>query len=425
MRVLWVCNIMLPQIAQALGVASEPVGGWMTGLLDAMDQLPGVEIGVAYPSCAEKAVQGTAGNVAYYSFCQPSPVMLRYDTQVEHRLKTIIEEFRPDLLHIFGTEYMHTLAAVRAFQCPQRTLIGIQGLLTFYARHFMAGLPGWVQRGCTFRDLVKRDNLIQQRKSFYIRAAFEQEAIRNAAHVIGRTDWDQACTQQIHPQVRYHFCNEILRGSFYEARWSLENCERHSIFVSQGSYPIKGLHCLLEAFPKIRERYPDARIYVAGGDITKRDTRSDRLRMSSYGKYICKLLKELELKEAVSFTGFLDETAMRARFLKAHVFVSPSSIENSPNSVGEAMLLGMPVVASDVGGIKNMLAHGKEGYVYQADASYMISYYVNEIFKADEQAVRLGQAAAEHASQTHNREEISRRLLQIYEEVNELCIKAR
>lgn len=417
MRVLWICNIMLPRIADSLGVNSEPVGGWMTGLLDAMERISGLEIGVVYPSVGTKEVQGMAGNVAYYSFCQPSPVMLAYNLQVERRLREIIEAYRPDLVHIFGTEYMHTLAAVRAFHCPQRTLIGIQGLLTFYAKHFMAGVPAWVQQGCTFRDIVKRDNLIHQRRSFYIRAAFEREAIESVSHVIGRTDWDQACTQQINPQAQYHFCNEILRGSFYETKWKLEDCERHSIFVSQGSYPIKGLHYLLEALPGIRKRYPDVHVYVAGGDITKRESWGDRLRMSSYGKYICRRIEELGVKEAVSFIGFLEEKEMCNCFLKAHVFVSPSSIENSPNSVGEAMLLGMPVVASDVGGIKNLLLHEREGYVYQADASYMITYYVNKIFADDNKARELGQEAAKHASFTHDREQNSQTLFDIYKEV--------
>lgn len=419
MRVLWICNIMLPRIAEALGRDAEPVGGWMTGLLDAMERIAGLEIGVAYPSTGTEETEGTAGRIAYYSFCQPSPVMLAYDSQVESRLREIMDAYRPDLVHIFGTEYMHTLAAVRAFHRPERTLIGIQGLLTFYARHFMAGVPAWVQRGCTFRDLAKRDNLIRQRKSFYTRAAFEQEAIQNVGHVIGRTDWDRACTQQINPQAQYHFCNEILRESFYEAKWSRKDCEEHSIFVSQGSYPIKGLHYLLEALLPIRKQYPDAHVFVAGGDITKRDTWGDRLRMSSYGKYICKKIEELGLEGAVTFTGFLDEKAMRACFLKAHVFVSPSSIENSPNSVGEAMLLGMPVVASDVGGVKDLLAHGKEGYVYQADADYMLAYYVKRIFADDNEAQKLGRAAAEHAALTHSRERNSRALFDIYKEVGQ------
>ncbi len=418
MRVLWVCNIMLPKIARALGRDAEPVGGWMSGLLDALEG-SGTVIGVAYPSVGTETVQGMAGDTAYYSFCQPSPVLLSYDAGVEARLRGIIEAFQPDLLHIFGTEYVHSLAAVRAFGRPERTLIGIQGVLSAYAEHFMADVPLWVQKGRTFRDIVKRDNLIHQRESFLIRAKFEREALQRTGHVLGRTDWDKACTEQINPRARYHFGNEVLRDSFYESEWEWERCEKHSLFVSQGSYPIKGLHYVLKALPRILEHYPDAKVYVAGGDITKKETLQDRLRMSSYGKYICRLIEENGLEGHVEYTGFLDEAEMKERFLRSHVFVSPSSIENSPNSVGEAMLLGMPVVVSDVGGVKNLLTHEREGYLYQADAWYMIAYYVNKVFARENEIKAMGAAARRRAQATHSREENSRALLAVYEELME------
>ena len=60
--------------------------------------------------------------------------------------------------------------------------------------------------------------------------------------MIGRTDWDEACTKEINPKVQYHFCNESLRDSFYSGSWEYQNCEKHSIFMSQAATPIKGLH---------------------------------------------------------------------------------------------------------------------------------------------------------------------------------------
>ena len=55
---------------------------------------------------------------------------------------------------------------------------------------------------------------------------------------------------------------------------------------------------------------------------------------------------------------------MRQAYLEADVFLLPSQSENSPNSLGEAMLLGLPCVASNAGGIPDMLADGQEGLLY-------------------------------------------------------------
>ena len=71
----------------------------------------------------------------------------------------------------------------------------------------------------------------------------------------------------------------------------------------------------------------------------------------------------------------------------------PSTIENSPNSLGEAMLLGLPCISSHVGGVANMLVHGVEGFLYPSDEPYMISYYVCKLFENDNLARRFSEAA--------------------------------
>ena len=97
--------------------------------------------------------------------------------------------------------------------------------------------------------------------------------------------------------------------------------------------------------------------------------------------------------------------------------MSPSTIENSSNSVGEAMLLGCPVVSSNVGGINNLLKHGMEGYIYQSSAPYMLAYYVNKVFDDDNNALQMSHNAMQRAQVTHNREKNIRDLCAIYDSI--------
>lgn len=79
---------------------------------------------------------------------------------------------------------------------------------------------------------------------------------------------------------------------------------------------------------------------------------------------------------------------MKERYLKSQVFVLPSSIENSPNSLGEAMLLGVPCIASDVGGVRCLMTHSVEGLIYPADDPRLLAYDICEMFAHPEKRRR-------------------------------------
>jgi glycosyltransferase involved in cell wall biosynthesis len=418
LKILWLVNIILPPIAQNLSISFSNSGGWLTGLSNDLLKCENIELAVCFPMSNEiKLIKGKVDNLIYYGFPQKAISNINYDITTEKYLKEIISDFKPDIVHIFGTEFSHSLAMTKAFNNPEKTIINIQGLVSICSKHYYANLPNNVVDRFTFRDFIKQDNIAQQAKKFYKKGKYEIEAIKNANHIVGRTDWDRACTMQINPNAKYHFCNETLRDEFYKHTWDINECGKYSIFISQGNYPIKGLHFILEALPEIIKRFPKTHLYVAGGNIIKNDTLMDKVKLSSYGKYILELIKKYKLSDFITFTGSLNEQQMCERFLKSNVFVSASSIENSPNSVGEAMILGVPTISSDVGGVKNMLYHNVDGFLYQHDAPYMLAYYVCKIFESDELANLLSENAIKHARMTHNRQNNLENMLRIYEEV--------
>lgn len=71
------------------------------------------------------------------------------------------------------------------------------------------------------------------------------------------------------------------------------------------------------------------------------------------------------------------------------------------------MLLGVPCVAADVGGVTTMMRHRLEGEVYPSTAPYMLAFYVENIFAQGEAAEAVGAAARAHAGVTHDPEKES------------------
>ena len=410
MRLLWLCNVAPSEVRQA--AMGKPGSGWWLDHAFSDLRNTGIPMRVLYP---EETGRGELDDkCSYATFRRPD--RHKYDPAMEAFFRQELQDFQPDVIHIWGTEYAHTLAMLRACEKAgllDRTAVSIQGLCTACARHYTEGIPYAVQRRFTFRDFLRQDNILQQQKKYALRGEMETKALQITHHIIGRTDWDRACAGFVAPQAQYHFCNETLREPFYTGRWRYADCEKHRIFTSSCVYPIKGFHYLLEAFAQVARKYPDATLAVPGVSFLDGSLKS-RLRRDSYHKYLMELTKRYRLGDKITFLGKLTPEGMREQYLRANVFTLPSTVDNSPNSLGEAMLLGAPCVAADVGGVSTMLNHGREGFLYPSADPEMLAYDICRIFEMEDRAETLGTEASRHAAKTHDPERNLHDLLDIY-----------
>ena len=413
MKVMWLCN-MIPGMIQEK-VSGKPGSGlWVDHVLSDLRQ-EGFRIHILCPGGDARG--SLDDNCSFAAFRDKEPY--RYLPEVEAMFREELEAYQPDVIHIWGTEYAHTLAMMNAAEklgMTERCVISIQGLCSVCARHYAEGIPVRVQRQYTLHDLLKRENILGQQRVYEKRGALEVQALRKARHVIGRTPWDLACANMLAPEAQYHFCSETLREPFYDGKWSYERCQKHRIFASSCVYPVKGFHYLLEALAEVVKEYPDAALAVPGRSFLKLNG-NDRLHQDNYHKYLKKMAEQYGLTDKIEFLGKLSPEGMKEQYLKAHVFALPSTIENSPNSLGEAMLLGTPCVAADVGGVTAMLASGREGLTYQSTAPYMLSHCIKQVFAMEEKAEDMGAAASAHARATHDPEKNLEDLLGIYRQI--------
>ena len=422
MRVLWVINQCIPVIAKHLNIEVPNKEGWLTGLSEKLiaEKDNDLSLGIAFNAGFEDGRYKGEYEVTAYGYDDDLSVPEEYDESLEYRFKEIIEDFKPDVIHIFGTEYPHTLAVCKASPDTSKVLIGIQGLCSVYADHYFDGLPEEMYVKETLRDRIKSDNIVKQQAKFVRRGELEIKAIKLAKNVTGRTSWDKKYTSEYNPDAKYYFMNETLRSNFYEGKWKLETCEKHTLFASQGDYPIKGLHVLLRALPEIKKDYPDVKLYVAGNKITGEDSLKKKILIGTYGRYINKLIKDGDLSDNVVFLGSLSAEKMKERYLKSNAFISPSMMENSPNSLGEAMLLSMPVISSDVGGVRDLMSE-EEGFIYPSLDEKALIESVKKCFElngSDTQKEMCEKAGAK-ARITHDPDTNYKRLLEIYKSISE------
>ena len=395
-------------------------GGWLIELSEAIVNRKENTLTVCFPvSKKERMRSGTVEGIQFYGV--PCDMLSCKDQREVMRLfQSILQNESPDIIHIWGTEYAHSYwvaEACKTMGLLNRTIVSIQGLVSIIADYYYGDLPRWAYIIPTVKEILRRTSLQKEKRQFISRGHQEEECLKLIPNVIGRTDWDEACTREINPKRKYFKCNETLRNTFYHTSWSIHTIRRHSIFCSQAYYPIKGFHKVLEAARILRAQgFQDLVVYTTGKNRSKPNLR-DYLSFSTYDRYLYKLIKKYNLEQNVFFLGDLSEEEMCDRYTRSHVFVSASAIENSPNSLGEAMLLGVPAVASDVGGVKNMLTHGVDGYVYPFDDEHLMAEYIRRLFISDKLAETFSTHAREHALQTHDRENNYFTMMNIYQSI--------
>ncbi|NUL48315.1 glycosyltransferase [Cellulosimicrobium funkei] len=406
-------NMALPSYMEAQGGAITPLGGWMVSTATQLQRRDGVELYVAFP-LKSSGEEPKAEEAHYRPFEPMSGVGQK---EVEY-FRSLLRQINPDIVHVYGTELPHSLAATRAANAEGIPLVvTIQGLVSRIAQHIGSGLPLHVIYGASPRNILLGDSVDGLRRKYRRRGAYEIETLQRANYVIGRTEWDRACAREMSPTAPYHHLDETLRSSFYTGHWTVENIDPGSILVSQGNNPLKGLHFVVEALAKVKKIYPEAHLRVAGRKPIEAGFARSISLGTRYGMYLKKRIKQLGLVDAVEFIGYKSENEMREEFLRANLFVSASVIENESNSLSEAMALGVPSVASYVGGVPDRIEHGKTGYLYQHDAPYMLAHYAMNIFGDSNAALDMGTAAREA---THKRLDAERNLesqLQIYREL--------
>lgn len=401
MNILWITNTIFPAPSKAMGIPSPIFGGWMYGTAIQIAKKPSINLAVATIYHEKKFQKFDIKGIVYYLL--PSKAITSYQKNLEKQWKIVCEEFKPDIVHIHGTEFLHGLACMRS--CPKnKYIVSIQGLVCVITRYYYSGINKWdILKNITFRDLLRFDTIFQAKKKFEKRGEFEKEYIQRTNIVSGRTSWDIAHVKAIKPEINYHPINRTLRDSFYtKDKWDISTKTDFTIFLNQAGYPIKGLHQVLKAIAILKQDFPDIRLRVAGRNIIRNNSLLERIKLSGYGSYILGLIKKLKLGKNIHFTGLLNKKEMVAEYKNAHIFICPSSIENSPNSVGEAQILGVPTIGSFVGGTMDMIEHGKDGFLYRFEEVEMLVYYIRKIFNNDDLANDLSKNGIYNATQRHN-----------------------
>ena len=119
----------------------------------------------------------------------------------------------------------------------------------------------------------------------------------------------------------------------------------------------------------------------------------------------------------VIFSGVATPEKLVESLINCTVYVHPSYIDNSPNSLCEAQMLGCACVATNVGGVPSLIENGKNGFLVPSNDPYQMAFLLNWLSKNTSENAKMGRAAKETALYRHSKERIVEQLVNTFKEI--------
>lgn len=392
------------------------IQGWMISLEDEIKKNKELDLHVAYFSYTESKPFKFDG-VTYHPMFKPKArtkigrVLDRYrslaseDEKMLPVMLDVVRSVHPDLIHIHGTE--ERFGMIQDYITDIPIAFSIQGLIAPYKEKYFSGLPDKdIIRFESWMERIRRISYRDEYKGFVYRAKREVGYLNNAKYVMGRTFWDEDITEMLNMKRKFFVVDEILRPPFYHKVWNKtvfsEDKIRIISTISCGIY--KGYEMVLKIALLLKQNTNiDFEWKIAGYN---KNSKWVRIAENYTG------IKTADVN--VKLLGALDAECLSNELVASDMYVHVSHIENSPNSVCEAMLIGMPVIASFAGGTASILENGKEGILLQDGDPYVYAGAIVDYYLHFDKARSYGEKARQRALARHNQERIGKVLVETY-----------
>lgn len=401
MRVLWMA--VTPSLYD-----EHKEGGWITSLERIVRRYcPDMQLGITFEYHDNK-FKVERDNVTYYPLnlhpTRHDVLKMKLNGNDNWYLKKplllqVIEDFKPDVIHCFGSEWNWGLIS-QSIKIP--VVIHMQGFVNIYdlsAKFVQIKRPSFVQNILHPRQYLQRKFLKFYQKR---REEIEREIMATNHYFMGRTEWDKNIVKYFSPGSTYYYCPEAIRPEIYDCteRWSYHPDKKMRLITISSAGTLKGNGMILLTAKILKDLGVDFEWKVAGSiDSFKNFERTNGIEVNSVNIKLLGLISAKEIARELS---------------TADIYVHPSIIDNSPNSLCEAQLMGCPVVATHVGGIPQMVQDGETGILYPYNEPYTLAYLLINLKNSPKRLEQISINELEMSTDRHNPERLAKQLIEIY-----------
>lgn len=382
-------------------------GGWITSLQNILQTIENIDLGIAFES-AQDTPNKIFDSVNYFPIVGDFSISKKFEQtkklkKLLDKSLDIINDFNPDIIHLFGSEQWYGLL-VNYTNIP--IVIHMQGSLpSYYNARYPVGMSVWNKIFSTKTNIKQKLMAFRIDATFHKKALQEESILKANQYFMGRTHWDKAIVNFYNPQATYYVCQEVLRDSFIESKqkWSFINDGKLKI-ISVISGPLyKGVDVILKTAQLLKKHSSiDFEWSICG--ISNSDL------LESVYK-----IKANDVN--VNYLGVLNQDVLKNKLLNSSFYIHPSYVDNSPNSVCEAQIIGIPIIATNVGGVSSLIKDKETGFLVPANDPLMIASIIIDNYKNNKLLEQMSNAGIESAMQRHNPQNIKEDLISIYDQI--------
>lgn len=386
------------------------IGGWQDSLQKIVQEIQDIELYVAFPT------KNVAYNVKKIDGVTYLPIKLEYNFFEKIRSKwtwdiyakkvccaafKVVSEVRPDIIHCFGSEWLWGLVAEKTnIPC----VIHIQGSIVPYMNAQFP--PGYNEY--TVAEAIGLKKMLTIKKQRMLTQSWVKQETRlwkTVKYYMGRTQWDLALTKMMNPAACYFHVDEALRESFFSCTdsWHCPQGNKIILFSTGCTTFWKGPDMMLKTAKILKNNGIDFEWLVAG-------------------KMDSKMKKVVEHHEACKFEdvnikliGFTKPDVLINYLCNCTMYVHTAYIENSPNSICEAQILGVPVVSTNVGGISSLI--DGNGILVPANDPWQMANAIIDLSENKRMMSVFSEKGKEIACKRHSPSLIKKQLINCYKTI--------
>ncbi|WP_066633203.1 glycosyltransferase family 4 protein [Labilibacter marinus] len=409
-KILWFTNS--PVRAKDIVGSKTQGGGWMDSLQEKLEANKYIELHICF-NWSRPLDRFEHSNSIYHPVYTPMPSNVikrkfekgdvRKDNQIRN-YEQIVNDIEPDVINVFGSEGLFGLI-IPKIKVP--VVIWFQGSIHHCNLKWNTFLSN--------KDLLKYGNLKRNVKGRGILARSkrllkteeqESDILKSTKFIIGRTAWDKRILKIMAPNAKYFHVEEMLREPFYNEKWQKKRTGTFKIISVLSPQTFKGFEAIFGCMERLNAINNHIEWHIVGCN-GKEEVIS----------IFCKKMKLDPDKINVKFRGLKNPNEMVKLFLDSDLFVHTSHIENSSNAIQEAMLMGMPVIATAVGGTPSILKNGVEGILVQAGDWFELAGAILDLKENEEVAQSLGMRARSLGLKRQETDKIVNDLVNVYQEI--------